>query len=142
MNKVICDQCETVSHCLKHGCIPITQAAPKTKQANGTPGADAEDAARYRWLRDGHKKGLLRKTRRPSDAPYVINPRKSVLYGVVSYDGADLDKAIDEDRLDDLAQYFYEEALIEGDSRFSDPSFRFSDEFAEECMERARQQLE
>ncbi len=107
-------------------------------QANGTRGADALDAARYRWLRDGHQKGFVRKTRRPDDAPYVVNTKLSVLYGVVAYSGGSMDAAIDEDRLNDLAQHIYEEALIEGDARFADPQFRFSDEFAEECLGKAR----
>lgn len=95
--------------------------------------SDARDAARYRWLRGG-----MRKTRRPDDAPYVVNPRRSKLYAVVNYAGEELDAAIDEDRLNDMTQWVYEEALTEGDNRFADPNFRFSDEFANECTEKAK----
>jgi hypothetical protein len=91
-----------------------------------------KDAGRYRWLRD-----KLRKTRRPLDAPYVIHPR-SRLYAVRDMRGPELDAAIDEDILQDMTQHVFEEALAEGDARFADPEFKFSDEFEAECTEKAR----
>ena len=102
------------------------------------PAADAKDAARYRWLRDYS----LRKTSRPDDAPYVMNPRRSKLYAMSAYRGDALDAAIDEDRLNDMAQHIFEQALIEGDARFADPKFRFSDEFSDECMAKATAAIE
>jgi hypothetical protein len=127
-------------------CITVTEhehlmrayALQARAQVQGDAEATQQAAGRYLWLRDGFHKGDLRKTRRPSDAPYVVNPQKSVLYGIEAYRGQELDRAIDEDRLNDLAQHIYEEALVNGDSRFSEPDFRFSDEFANECFDKAR----
>lgn len=118
----------------------VRQLVPMQARAKvlGEAEATHQAAERYLWLRDGFHKGDLRKTRRPSDAPYVVNPQKSVLYGIEAYRGQALDRAIDEDRLNDLAQHIYEEALVNGDSRFSEPDFRFSDEFANECLDKAR----
>lgn len=98
--------------------------------------AAEQDARRYRWLSGG-----LRKTRRPHDAPFVFNPKRSRLYAVEKYEGESLDAAIDEDILDDMAQFVYEEALVEGDERFADPEFKFSEAFTNECIEKAKRLL-
>lgn len=100
---------------------------------------DAEDAARYRWLRDNPRKA--RSKALPYDAPYVINPRKSVLYAMARYKGEALDEAIDNDRLEDMAQHIFEERQVEGDDRFADPMFWASDEFADECEKKAKEAL-
>jgi hypothetical protein len=92
-----------------------------------------KDAKRYQWLRDP----ALRRTRRPMNAPFVFNPT-SRLYAVGRLIESELDSAVDADILDDMAQYVFENALIDGDERFSDPQFKFSDEFAAECVAKAK----
>jgi len=32
---MLCDACETVSHCLKHGCIPVVSVSALDKQVSG-----------------------------------------------------------------------------------------------------------
>jgi hypothetical protein len=98
---------------------------------------DTIDARRYRWLRDNPRKSYGKQ--RSYDSPYVVNPRASRMYAIQEYKGNSLDDAIDEDILNDTAQHIYERTVAEGgDERFSDPNFKFSDEFADECMERAK----
>lgn len=91
------------------------------------------DALRYRWLRGEKKtKGSY------CFWPYVIDPVKSRLYAVQDLKNQTLDKSIDESMLHDMAQYIYTEKCVYGDTRFSDPDFKFSDEFSTECEEEAK----
>lgn len=101
---------------------------------------DRIDAIRYRWLRDNPRKAYYKAA--PFDAPYVIDPKKSRLYAIYVQRGLTLDHSIDEDRQQDMAQHVFEEMLVEGDARFADPLFKFSDEFADECDAKARVLLE
>jgi hypothetical protein len=32
---MLCDQCQTVEHCMKHGCIPIVSVSALDKQVSG-----------------------------------------------------------------------------------------------------------
>ena len=33
---MLCDQCQTVEHCMKHGCIPVVSVSALDKQVSGT----------------------------------------------------------------------------------------------------------
>lgn len=94
---------------------------------------DAVDAKRYRWLRDNPRKSKHKSI--PSYAPRAMN-----MISVKPYagNGAQLDADIDLDILNDAAQCIYETLLAEGGERFSDHLYKFSDEFARECEERAK----
>ena len=43
----LCDECETVAHCLKHGCIPKQTALDKKAENARELGLDYEPAAQY-----------------------------------------------------------------------------------------------
>ena len=32
---MLCDQCQTVQHCMKHGCIPVVNVSALNKQVSG-----------------------------------------------------------------------------------------------------------
>lgn len=93
-------------------------------------------ARRYDFL-----SGRSRKRPRSFTSPYVVDPSKSRLYAVATYMPDNLDAAVDRDMLDDMSNFVYQEKLVEGDARFADPEFQFSDEFAKECEDEARKIL-
>lgn len=97
---------------------------------------DRADAIRYRWLRDQPKKQYSKS--RSFRSPYVVDPQRSRLYAVVGYTDQNLDGAIDQDILEGMSQHIFEQMQVEGDERFRDPSFLFSDEFSDECQNKAR----
>ena len=48
----LCDECETVAHCMKHGCIPKQQALDKKAENARELGLDYEPArsdCQHRW---------------------------------------------------------------------------------------------
>lgn len=51
----LCDDCETVSHCIKHGCIPKHQALEQMAQNARELGLDYEPPQRqWVWLTSEH----------------------------------------------------------------------------------------
>lgn len=94
-------------------------------------------ARRYDFL-----SGRIRKLPRSFKSPYIVDPNKSRLYGVATYTPEHLDAAIDLDMLEDMSNFVYRQKLAEGDIRFIDPGFQFSDEFAKECEDEARKIIE
>lgn len=94
------------------------------------------NARRYQFL-----SGRIRKMPKMLSSPYIVNPNKSRLYAVATYTPDHLDAAIDLDMLEDMSNFVYRQKLAEGDIRFIDPGFQFSDEFAKECEDEARKIL-
>lgn len=45
MKPRICEACETVSHCSRHGCIPVQSARSGGKQGRNDPRSAAADRA-------------------------------------------------------------------------------------------------
>lgn len=86
--------------------------------------------------------GRIRKNPRNLRSPYIVDPSRSRLYAVVTYTPEHLDAAIDLDMLEDMSNFVYHQKLAEGDIRFIDPGFQFSDEFAKECEDEARKIIE
>jgi len=94
-------------------------------------------ARRYDFL-----SGRIRKLPRSFTSPYIVDPNKSRLYAMATYTPDNLDAAIDLDMLEDMSNFVYRQKLAEGDIRFIDPGFQFSDEFAKECEDEARKIIE
>lgn len=70
-----------------------------------------------------------------------MDTKRSKLYAIYDSTGEALDASIKIDILEDTSQYVFEEAFIEGDARFADPNFKFSDEFCDECTMKAKKLL-
>lgn len=96
-----------------------------------------EDARLYEWLRDLP----YRRRYRPDNPLYVIDPEKSRLYAVMALRGQNLDDAIRDQILWDLVNHLSDEQKINGDARFKDPDWQFSNERTDELEQLARKQL-
>lgn len=97
---------------------------------------DREQAVLYRWLRDfpkmaryhtfGHERKIVA-------ISYQYSPRR--------VDGDELDSGIRREIFNDYVNYLSEEQGANGDARFADPDWRFSDERTNELADLALVQL-
>ncbi|HET8685886.1 MAG TPA: hypothetical protein VFM18_04395 [Methanosarcina sp.] len=94
------------------------------------------DARNYRWLRDDQRKYKYS----VGNKLFVFDPT-SRLYAIKNLCGYMLDDAIQTEILEDMINYLGYEQEIEGDNRFSDPQWRFSDFRYDELEEQAKKEL-
>lgn len=100
--------------------------------------SELEQATLYRWLRDRPYKY---KFSLPSQNAFVMDQRASRLYAVARLDGDQLDATLKQEILDDMINYLGYEQEVEGDERFSDFDWRFSDARCNELEQKAMKEL-
>lgn len=100
--------------------------------------SELEHATLYRWLRDRPYKY---KFSLPSQNAFVMDQRTSRLYAVSRLDGDALDVVIKDEILGDMVNHLAYEQEVEGDNRFSDPEWQFSDDRYNELEQKAMKEL-
>lgn len=100
--------------------------------------SELEQATLYRWLRDRPYKYKFSLS---SQNAFVMDQRASRLYAVARLDGYDLDSVLKQEILDDMINHIAYEQEVEGDARFSDPGWQFSDERYHELEQKAMKEL-